>query len=77
MRLEIIDDVIVNLSKEFSNDKEGAVKVELISKESCDYLFESNVFKTVNFFSVMVGNEGTVHFTNFELECIFNKPSSD
>ena len=74
---EVLYNVIVDVSEEFRNDEESVVEVELVAEEPHDNFFKFDVLESVNFFCVVISNEGSVHFSDFELEGVLDEAASD
>ena len=60
-----MDDVVVDIGKEFRNDQEGVIEVELVAEKPQNNFLEPHVLEAVYFFSVVVGDESSVHFPDF------------
>lgn len=77
MLRKAVSDVIKYNSHHFRNTDESDVKVELISHDPEGHLFELHILVSINFFSVMVSDKGSIHPPDLNLHDIFQKSTTN
>jgi hypothetical protein len=71
----VFKNAVEYLGHHAADDAKCNIKIVLVSEQSEDYLLEADVFIAIEVLGVMICDEGSIHFANFQLKGIFYEGS--